>query len=230
MDNAKRFILKPTFNNLTEQGLNYKDILTYVAIRSYYNTRDKYCYPSYKTLEKRTGLSSKFISQSIMRLDKAGYLHVWKLGKGRVQHCYKFPDNGTYHKIPYDLLEDKSLNPHEKSMLLLLREYCSDDLVSDNSIREIASLSGLTYRTIHKQFQALTLKGFIRYEEIENTESKTISKVFGFTDKINWQFNDGSIKIVGNSAFNVDSIIDMWANSVRCRYANNKLIAQLQSG
>lgn len=215
MDSNHRFIMKPKFNNLSENGLIYKDILTYVAIRSYYNSKVKYCYPSYKTLAKRSGLGSKFLSQSIKRLEKAGYLEVWRMGKTRVSHCYKFKENGVFQKIPYAVLDCVGLTTHEKSMLLLLREYFNDSLECSLSISEIASSSGLSYRTLHNQLEALILKGYILQEIVESLESQTVSKGFRLSNKIAWKFKENSIRVSHETVFNVESIIDMWTKTKR---------------
>lgn len=212
MDNANRFIMKPKFNNLTEQGLNYKDILTYVAIRSYYNTKVKYCYPSYKTLEKVIGLGPKFISHSVKRLEKAGFLEVWRVGKGRVQHCYKFKDVGLYQKIPYELLNENAISAHEKAILLMLREFCDDQLRCTIPISEIASSTGLSYRSIHRQFQALTLKGYLVTCHVEDSATKTFSKVFDFSDKLPWRYKNCSLTVDSKCEFDLNSILNMWDN------------------
>src|SRR5687767_11159228 len=123
MNDSERFIIKPFFNNLSDYRLNYKDILTYITLRSFYNSKDKYCFPSYETIAKRAQLSKTFITQSIKRLEAAGFIEIWKVGKVRVRHCYKFSKLDQYQKIPYAFLDLGDLTTSEKAMLLLLREH-----------------------------------------------------------------------------------------------------------
>lgn len=188
MNDTQRFIIKPNFKNLSEYRLNYKDILTYITIRSFYNSKDKYCYPSYATIAKRSGLSKKFISESVKRLECAGYLDIWKVGKFHVRHCYRFNDEGIYQKIPFSLLDANDISAFEKSMLLILVEYCDSLQRCFQSVSELAVSTGLTYRTIDCQLKSLILKGYVVQEMYENPLDKTFSKYFKLTDKLKWNF------------------------------------------
>ncbi|WP_026896791.1 helix-turn-helix domain-containing protein [Daejeonella oryzae] len=188
MNSNARFVIKPNFKNLSEYKLKYTDILTYITIRSFYNSKDEYCYPSYNTIANLAQLSKKFLGESIKRLDKAGFLDVWKIGTVRVRHSYMFSEVVAYQKVPYQIFHSNDLTANEKSMLLLLREYCNSELDCCESISEIASVSGLTYRTIHKQFSSLVLKGYISDQIIEDASTKSLCKVFKFTDKLNWKY------------------------------------------
>lgn len=188
MNENRRFILKPSFNNLSERRLNYKDILIYTAVRSFYNSKDKFCFPSYKTISKLAGVSIKFISESLKRLHGAGCLDIWKVGKMPVKHYYKFHTADKYQKVPYQLFDASDLTAHEKSILLLIREYCDSMLNCYATIAEIAEASGLTYRTIHKQYQSLLLKGYLYKYAYEDPLSQTVTMVIKLSDKMNWKF------------------------------------------
>ena len=176
--------MKPKFNNLSENELNYKDILTFIAVRSFYNHTDKYCYPSYKALSELSGLSRKFISLSVKRLYKAGFFSLWKVGKRRVSHWYLFDEMVKFQRIPLSLFS-APLSVHQKSMLLLLSEYCESGICFQ-SITEIASSSGLSYRTIHRQYQALCLKGYILEGLYADPLEETLIKYFTLTNKLKW--------------------------------------------
>ena len=109
MNSNARFVIKPNFNNLSEYRLKYTDILTYITIRSFYNSKDKYCYPSYNTIASLAKLSKKFVGESVKRLDKAGFLDIWKIGNVRVSHSYMFCDVVAFQKIPYQLFQATEL-------------------------------------------------------------------------------------------------------------------------
>lgn len=188
MDNSNRFVMKPKFTNLSEQGLNYKDILTYIAIRSYYNHTDKYCYPSYKALSQLSGLSRKFLSLSVKRLDKSGFIQLWKVGTKRVSHWYLFNAILNYQRIPLTLFA-APITVHEKSILLILSEHCESGSTCYLSITEIAALSGLSYRTIYRQYQALRLKGYILEGMYADPLEETLIKYFKLTDKLKWNLS-----------------------------------------
>ncbi len=223
MNSKQRFVLKPCFNNLSEYRLNYKDILTYVTVRSFYNSTDKYCYPSYQTLAKRSGLSKKFIAESVQRLECASLLDIWRVGKVRIKHCYKFNDDGQYQKIPLQIFDETALTSNEKGILLLLREYCNSMFECSKSISEISTSSGLTYRTIHRQFKSLILKGYVVEVEREDPLDKTIEKLFKLTDKLNWSFNGGSTTDINRGPkppLDVNAIIAMHNKMVRQTRSN----------
>ena len=210
----QRFVLKPRFNNLSEYELKYTDILTYTTIRSFYNSQDKYCYPSYDAISKRSGLSKKFISESIKRLECASLLDVWRIIKVRTQHCYKFPTEGTFDKVPFAIFDQSEFTAQELSMMLLLHEYCDSTFELNNSISELASSSGVPYRTLKTQIKSLLLKGYVVEVEREDFMNQTIEKVLKFTDKIDWCLpGSRSITIQQDSpkvsTFDVDAVVKM---------------------
>lgn len=219
MNDNQRFIIKPDFKNLSEHKLNYKDILIYIAIRSFYNFEDKYCYPSYDAIAKRAQLSKKFVGESVKRLEGAKFLQVWRVVKRRIRHYYRFDQPIiSYQKVPYQLLLDSDLTVFEKGILLLFREHCDSFYECSKSIAEIASESGLTYRTIHNQYQTLLLKGYIVECLYEDPLNNTLSKVIRLTQKLKWDFPQSqNTRSAINEApekpdFDINAIIKMATN------------------
>ena len=225
----QRFILNPQFNNLSEYKLKYTDILTYITIRSFYNTQDKYCYPSYQTISKRSGLSKKFISESIKRLECAGFLDVWKIGKFHVTHYYRFPKQEPLQKISDEIFECNDLTASEKSMLLIIAEYRNSSNRCEKSISELSGFTGLTVRVLNQQIKSLILKGYLAKELEENLLDKTLTTYLKLTDKLRWNFP-------GNSSFTVlrvetpeppsgtHPIVDMAMNMLRPLKARRQII------
>ena len=183
---SDRFILKPDFYNLGELGLDYKDLLTYITIRSFYNSKSKYCYPSFRAISKLSGLSTYFVGKSMKRLRDAGILDVWAVGGRRKKaYWYMFENISGLNKVPYELLMDYDLATNEKSILILLSEYCKQGFCSD-STAEIADKSGVTHRVIETWYQTLLLKGYIAESIYEDPLEGTISKYFYFTRMLGW--------------------------------------------
>lgn len=188
MNNKSRFILKPRFNNMAELGLTYKDQLIYLSIRSFYNTKDKYCYPSYKAIAARAGVSTKTVAASVKRLDSAKLIEVWPIGKTRRYHAYKFPDAECLQKIPYGILDIPDLTMYERSMLIMLFEYLNEDFKTHLTVTEMARASGESYKVIYAQLKSLQIKGFIsaRMEEFGN--ERMLVKVIGISNKLRESF------------------------------------------
>ena len=216
MNSNARFVIKPNFNNLSEYRLKYTDILTYITIRSFYNSKDKYCYPSYEAIATNGKISKKFVSESLKRLSKAGYINIWKIGKVRFRHCYRFKEISEYQKLPYSYLENQDLTLNEKGMLLLLSEYAIASVVSQ-PLSEIALCTGLTYKTIGSQYKSLIEKGYLKESLIKEETNNTLTKIFSFTDLVKWDFKryfDDSIES-DKASSNTESILDMAMNYLR---------------
>ena len=189
MDDRNRFILKPRFSNLAEYQLQYKDILTYVTIRSYYNTQKKYAYPSYATINSRSGLSTKFISESVKRLEAAGFIDIWKVGKFHVRHYYRFDETMDRQKIPYDFLNSEDLTATEKCMLLMIADSGCTFFDYEQVIETVSKNSGLVKKTITHYIKTLILKGYLAEELFENPLDKTLTKYLKLTDKLKWSLS-----------------------------------------
>lgn len=181
------YIYKPDFGNLADKGLQYKDVITYVGIRSFYNEKDKFCFPSYRTIVKRIGCSIKFLRESIERLQGSGYLRVLKVSSMRPRHYYKFDDVGTFRRIPFEMLIDEELKIGEKATLAVLQEYCSSD-VSYITLVDVAIQAGISHRTLMSNFQALLLKGYVVEYFFEDLLNSTVVNTFRLTSKLNWNW------------------------------------------
>lgn len=209
---SDRFILKPDFYNLGELGLDYKDLLTYITIRSFYNSKSKYCYPSFRAISKLSGLSTYFVGKSMKRLRDAGILDVWVVGGRRKKaYWYMFENISGLNKVPYELLLDYDLTTNEKSILILLSEYCKQGFCSD-SIAEIVDKSGVSQRVIETWYQTLLLKGYIAESIYEDPLEGTISKYFYFTRMLGW--DNGLYSPVNENikSLTIDDIFQIYHN------------------
>lgn len=185
VNNKNRFILKPRFNNMTALDLSYKDQLIYLAIRSFYNSKDKYCYPSYKAIAKKAGVTPKTVSASVKRLRASRLIDVWTIvGKPRHSFAYKFPDCETYQKIPYVLLDIPDLTSFERGMLILLFEYLDEDYTTTKSLSELETASGESYKTLYTQLKSLRTKGYITECYRESSVPNKLEKVISLSEKL----------------------------------------------
>ncbi len=202
---------------MAELGITYKDQLIYLAIKSFYNTKDKYCYPSYKAIAKRAGVSDKTVSASVKRLDASKLIEVWKVGKSRHYHAYKFPEAACLQKIPFCILDIPDLTMHERSMLIMLFEYLDEDYKTHLTITEMAKVSGESYKTIYTQLKSLQSKGYIRVRLEEMGNEKMLCKVINISNKLRALFPDKleEVNVVIKSADRSENIMEMAMNLLR---------------
>ncbi len=209
---SDRFILKPDFHNLGELGLDYKDLLTYITIRSFYNPDSKYCYPGYRAISKLSGLSTHFIAKSIKRLNEAGILKVLPvIGRRRKAYWYVFGNISGLSRVPLELLVDKDLTTNEKSILVLLFEYCKHGFCSE-SLAEITDRSGVSYRVLKSHYQSLILKGFIVESMYEDPLSNTLTRHFAFTNKLPWSLTSYNFASESSADLSIDDMFKIYHN------------------
>ena len=82
MWNGGQYVPIPYLLHLPQQCLQYKDILTYVALRSFDNELHE-CFPRHDTIALKAGMSRKFVIQSIKRLELANLITVKRSKKQR---------------------------------------------------------------------------------------------------------------------------------------------------
>jgi DNA-binding MarR family transcriptional regulator len=184
-----RFVLLPLTNQLSKDGLHYKDLLTYITIRSFNNADIDYCIPSLNTISDRSGMNKKTIMQSINRLEKSGMLKVTKSDKKRVSNVYKFPICKVFYQIPYEVFNADDLTYSQKAMLVFMRQ-CFDSInleAMSTNIRTWVFILGVSYKTLYTQFVQLVAKGYIeKYTKTSRSGYKRL--IVRLTDKLNWKY------------------------------------------
>lgn len=156
------YISKPHFSDLPSNHLHYLDILTYVAIKSFKNSTDELCYPSYETIAEIMGASKGHVMNSVNRLNKSTFLYAYKFPRNsRKSNHYSFPKFALNDKIPREIF-NLDLTLHEKAMILVLRQFCVGLPTSIfANIKTIANHIGVTYKTIYTQVNSLIEKGSV---------------------------------------------------------------------
>lgn len=186
------FIAKPHFFKeqtkfkINDSKIEYTDVLTYVALRSFNNVQFNSCFPSLETIATRAGISKKFVSKSIERLEAAEFISVFRSGKLRVGNRYTFRKFRNFDKIPYDIFSYSELSLYEKSMLLCLREVGLTPVDIEGTIKELADIIGITYKTLYCQLNSLIQKGYVKRRS-SNWHSLL---------KVNWNYKEDFGKVV----------------------------------
>jgi len=190
-----QFILKPIFIDITKSRIKYTDVLTYVTIRSFNSYNDN-CFPSYETIAARSGFGRKFTIESVDRLEKAGYLKVYRSKSLRQPNKYMFPRykyDAAENPISYAIFE-LDLTRNELAMLLCLRQVINCYKPSYYSMKHYTSQLGLSYDTISKQFRSLVRKGYINVTI--NIRGK---KLVMLSDALRWHFDNREKESWNNS-------------------------------
>jgi len=181
----KAHIITPKLN-LIDMNLEYRDLLTYITIRSFLNSKTKECYPSQRTIAKTSGLSLNFIVDSITRLKAAGLITV-QTGNERVSSRYSFSAVTEFTGIPTTILSENSLTPTEKAILVSIRRYFWDSKLETTELMgSIAKYIGVSYSTLYKHYKALEEKGYIVAHVMRNFHGNT-DFVTSLTDKFDWR-------------------------------------------
>lgn len=184
-----QFVLLPAINQLSQDGLHYKDLLTYVAIRSFNNNETDDCLPGLDTISRRSGMNKKTTMESIKRLQRSGLLKVTKSTKKRVSNRYEFKKCDSFLQIPYSIFKTGDLTFNQRAMLIFIRQ-CFDSVNLECLCKSLISMSeflGVTYKVLHCQFSVLVAKGYIE-KTIIQYDSSTSRTIIKLTDKLNWKY------------------------------------------
>lgn len=184
----KRFIALSMQSFLDKNGLvagiKYLDILTYVTLRSFNNSDNDECFPSYQALASKSGMCRTFITESIKRLQKIGVIDILEPDSNHPSNRYFFEKFKHFERIPYEIFAAEDLSSNEKAMLLCIRLF--SDGINIYKPAGLKDILGLTYNTVHPLFKSLKEKGYIG-ERKKKIKKKTYKSWF-FTDKINWLY------------------------------------------
>ncbi|MBB2151710.1 helix-turn-helix domain-containing protein [Pedobacter gandavensis] len=186
MSNKPRaFIVKPLFTNFHNTKLKYLDVLTFVAIRSFNNKSNNDCYPSQQTIASLSGLSERFVTKSIARLEEEKHLYVYRSGRYTApnkseSNRYTFPHCDQFDQVPYELFKTKDLTVYERAMLLLIKQFNVSPVDVYGTINDFSDILGLTYSTISTQYKSLCLKGYLDGSRLKKKRTQLL--------KIDWAF------------------------------------------
>jgi len=156
--------------------LQWCDQLVFAQIKRFMNAESRECYPTVDTIHDLTGLSDKFIKDSIGRLSSYGLIIV-RRRRGTSNLYYFPPETDQFEMFSEDFL-DMKLPPKVKEYYMKLQKHLFNkgEKVSytQYSDTEISKLVGLSLPTVKKYNIILQESGYL------NTEITTYKDEAGF--------------------------------------------------
>ena len=186
----------PDFLLLTDQNLQYLDVLVYTAFKWFNNDAEDKCFPMHETVGKLAGLSRRFVINSVKRLEDAGIISVVRSKKIREPNHYYFAPphrNKRLEKIPKDFFKlTADLSSCERAMLLCLRQFFHHgfaQFIQSKPTEFFAKWLGLSTPTVRKQLNGLFAKGYISKRYVNGRSQKKNDVWLYLTAKLNWDFS-----------------------------------------
>ena len=177
-------------------------LLMYVYIRSYLKDEKNYCWPSLKSLELDSGISTNTIKKYTAELEQAEYLTVKKELRKRT---YIFPDKREkFEQFDREFLYNENLTYTEKAYIVANQRFMfkeGGEGKIEYSQKEIAENINMPYPTVVKQNRSLIKKDFATIRELQtlNPETGCTNKQFVyFLSKIGQKFWDHEKRIEAN--------------------------------
>lgn len=174
-------------NGMGLNGLDPKDQLTYVVIRSYDKTGKMESFPNLQTLSLKTGYSVPTVRESIKRLVNKKYLSIRKDGRKNV---YVFNKCVKYEPFSPEFIDNTEISPLAKSYIVASQQYMFKDAVGYGKISytnaELAQKINMPESSISKCNRELERKGFLEVLKNAKRDMETgladTTKVIYLTD------------------------------------------------
>ncbi len=164
MEQSRQHVQLPNviLNEGEKNTLNPKDLLIYLIIKSYMNGYTKECFPSLKTISKKSGYSINTIRAAIKILEIEKYLYVQKRGKSQV---YIFESCKSFEPFSYEFLFLDKLESAEKVYLIASQQHLRKDTKgygkTTYSNQVMSEKINISARNIAKLDEGLIKKGFL---------------------------------------------------------------------
>lgn len=191
-----QFVALPRITKLNKLKLQYKDTLTYIALRSFNGSEG--CFPSYEAIATKAKCSRNFIMASLKRLEQSGLINVNRFKRRLVKdrlpvNEYTFKRFDSFDPIPYEIF-DTDLDLHDKAMLLSIIQFFYNSKMKPlyNTIM-IAKELQLSTRIVQQRFRSLIELGFIMKLNIPRSRRRFGCK-YELSSKVNWIWKLGKIK------------------------------------
>lgn len=115
------------------------DLLVYVSVRRYLNSKTGLCCPSLETIVRNSSLSKPTVIKCIEALKKSGFINYKVVGRSR---HYSFSDYKKFEPFSYEFLDNDKLTANEKAYWLASQQWMFKDekglAKSSLTTREIA--------------------------------------------------------------------------------------------
>jgi hypothetical protein len=207
---TKPYVDLPNFYKLTDQNLEYKDVLVYTALKWFNNDLDSLCFPRHDTVGKLAGVSKNFVIASIKRLEVSGVISVKRDSQKHKSNHYYFPKaihkwqgkslRGKEDKVHKDFFKNTvDLTANERAMLLCLRMFFRDlqaECHIPNPIAHFAEWLGLTKDQVRKQFAGLIRKDYVTEQFAFRKKCDKARSYYTLTNRVDWDFREYEWKVV----------------------------------
>lgn len=153
------YYLQPNKGSLLNDGLQYRDVLTYGTLISFCNKEHK-CWPSILGISKRSKLSRPFVIASLKRLLDAKWIIIEVDEFERtVYSCEPF---NNFKMIPIEIFES-SLPPDLIAILLCIRQFYYDgNMMTNISVSQMAVMTGIPRQTLSNKINKLRELGYLK--------------------------------------------------------------------
>lgn len=101
-----------------------KDLVVYLALKSFENWETHTAYPSLESVAKLCSCTSKTVSSSIKRLEASNFLEIQKRGRGKL---YTFKKYENFECFSLDFLKNENLTFTEKAYLAAQQQFLVKD-------------------------------------------------------------------------------------------------------
>ena len=143
--------------------LEWCDQLVFAQIKRYMNKDTRTCYPAMDKIKEKTGLSLRFLCDSVHRLEEYGLIQVTKR-KG-TSNLYYFPPETDQFEMFSEQFLDMDLPPKVKEYYMKLQKTLYDKdqeiAITHYTDAELAEITGLSKPTIKKYNSILEKSGYM---------------------------------------------------------------------
>ena len=159
-------------NSMTQAGeLSPKDLLVYVSIKRFLNSKTKECFPSLDKIVEKSGISKPTVRKSIEILKKLGYITVNVKGRS---NYYTFNSYKTFEPFSYDFL-DSDTDANIKAYIIAAQNVMFKDIKGFGKISysdtELSKLINLDRHTIAKYNKILEEKGLLSTVKLDKKDT-----------------------------------------------------------
>ena len=162
MENKQHVQLPNNMIEKSENLLSPKDLLVYVAIKSFMNKDSLECFPSLETIVEVSGVSKPTVRKAIDNLKATGYITVRKQGRSNI---YKFNPYKNFEPFSYEFLKDKTLDANIKAFLVATQQSMYKDEKGIGKLtytdKELGDIINLDKRTVAKYHKTLKEQGLL---------------------------------------------------------------------
>lgn len=169
----------------SSSGLEPKDQLIYVAIKSFMNGKTKLCCPSLSTIAAKVGASINTVRSSIDRLVESGYVKTERSGR---KTFYTFNEYKKFEPFSPEFIENPDISFTTKAYIVASQQYMYKDVENYGKMalsnRQLSKEINMPETTIRRCNNELVSKEYLTIIKDNVTEwqaGKCDLKIFNLT-------------------------------------------------